>query len=145
MFKIGMVCMKIAGRDAGNLCVVVELEKDGHVLIEGAVRRRKCNVKHLEPTGDDVKVKAAASHAEVMKALGLEPRTTKARKPAERPRKVRKVKPKIAKKPAKEEKPVVKKETPPNVAEPSEKAPPKKEEKPAEKPVKKTVKKKKKA
>ena len=84
MFEIGTVCVKIAGRDAGKQCVVVEELGQGMVLIEGETRRRKCNVMHLEPTGK-ASVKQGADHATVMKALGLSERTSKARKPAAKP------------------------------------------------------------
>lgn len=94
MFKVGTVCVKIAGRDAGQQCVVVDDLGKGLVLIEGAARRRKVNVKHLEPTGKSVQVKKNASHAEVMKALGLEAKEQKKRKAAEKPKAQRRVKPK---------------------------------------------------
>ena len=133
MYTVGTVCIKIAGRDAGNKCVVVEEEKDGYVLIDGAVRRKKCNVKHLEPTGDSVKIKKGASHAEVAKALGIDERKTKPKKAGARPRKVRKAKVKPETKTAKK------------VPKPEEKAPkeePKAEvEKPKEEPAKKPKKK----
>lgn len=45
-----MVCLKTAGRDAGKYCVVLTI-KDNYALIEGYTRRRKCNIKHLEPLG----------------------------------------------------------------------------------------------
>lgn len=97
--KVGTVCVKIAGRDAGQQCIVVEELDNGMVLIEGATRRRKCNVKHLEPVGES-KIKKGATHEAVMKELGLEPRKSKPRKPAARPRK-KNVK-KVKKTPAKE-------------------------------------------
>ena len=49
MFEIGRLCVKIAGRDAGLKCLVVEVIDDNYVLIDGQTRRRKCNIKHLEP------------------------------------------------------------------------------------------------
>ena len=67
--KVGDVCMKIAGRDAGQICAIVSVEKDGYVMIDGATRRRKCNTCHLEPMGKQVKLKSGASHADVVKAL----------------------------------------------------------------------------
>jgi large subunit ribosomal protein L14e len=85
MYEVGTVCVKIAGRDAGKQCVIVEAAKDGIVVIEGETRRRKCNVRHLELLDKEVKVKAGASHAEVMKALGLEAKENKAPKPAAKP------------------------------------------------------------
>jgi len=85
MFEIGTVCVKTAGRDAGKTCVVIEAPKDNLVVVEGETRRRKCNVLHLEPTGKSVDVKAGASHAAVMKELGLKEKEQKSRKPTTKP------------------------------------------------------------
>jgi len=63
--EIGRICVKIAGRDAGNICVVVDNVEKNYVLIDGNVRRRKCNVFHLEPTADIIKIKKGASHKDV--------------------------------------------------------------------------------
>src|SRR5262245_10944604 len=84
MFEVGTVCVKLAGRDAGKKCVVVEEHKDGFVVIEGETRRRKCNIRHLEPVGE-VKVSKGASHDVVMKALGFKPKEAKPRKAAAKP------------------------------------------------------------
>jgi len=95
MFEPGRICIKIAGRDAGRKCVVVEAEKDSMVLVDGETRRRKCNVRHLEPLDQTVSIKAGASHADVItafKKLGVELRDTKAKKAAARPRRVHKQK-----------------------------------------------------
>jgi large subunit ribosomal protein L14e len=85
MFEVGTVCVKLAGRDSGKKCVVIEAPKDGIVVIEGETRRRKCNIRHLYATGESAKVKAGANHAEVMKALGLKEKESKVRKPAAKP------------------------------------------------------------
>jgi len=45
MFEIGRVCVKIAGRDAGKTAIVVDKASGERVLIDGNVRRRKCNIK----------------------------------------------------------------------------------------------------
>jgi len=66
--KAGQLCVKIAGRDAGNECVVVEVLDDNFVLIDGNTRRRKCNVDHLEPIGE-LKIKSKAGHDEVIEAM----------------------------------------------------------------------------
>jgi large subunit ribosomal protein L14e len=70
--KVGEICVKVAGRDAGGVCVVVAVEKDGFVTIDGATRRRKCNPLHLEVLGKTVKIKSGATRAEVIKALNAE-------------------------------------------------------------------------
>ncbi len=111
LFDIGRLCVKIAGRDAGRKCVVLSTEKDGMVLVDGETRRRKCNVRHLEPLGETLKLKADASRADVtaaFKKLGIELRDTKAKKAAARPKRVRKKK--AAKEP--EEKNAAKKPAP---------------------------------
>jgi len=69
MFEIGRVCMKIAGRDAGKSCVVVEKIDEQFVMIDGETRRRKCNVRHLEPRATVVALKKGAAHDVVIAAL----------------------------------------------------------------------------
>jgi hypothetical protein len=74
MITIGTVVLKIAGRDAGRLGVVIDM-KDGRVLIDGEVRRREVAVGHVEPVGQTVEVAKGASTAsvrEALKALGVE-------------------------------------------------------------------------
>ncbi|MBN1157255.1 50S ribosomal protein L14e [Candidatus Woesearchaeota archaeon] len=143
VFEIGRVCVKIAGRDSNRRCVIVDTVDDKIVLIDGDVRRRKCNVIHLEPLDSVIKIKKGASHSEVAKEfkdLGFNVWETKPRKTAERPKKVRKVK----EKPAEEEKPAKKKAEKPKKEEKKEEAEETELEKIAEteeKPKKKTVKK----
>ena len=93
MIEIGRLCVKIAGRDAGNKCVVVDILDDKFVLIDGATRRRKCNILHLEPLNDVVKIAKNASHDEVSKAfkhLGIDAWHSKPKKAAERQKPKRK-------------------------------------------------------
>ena len=69
MFEIGRVCVKIAGREAGKTAVVVDKVSSDMVLIDGNVRRKKCNIKHLEPLKDVLKVKRGASTSDVHKIM----------------------------------------------------------------------------
>ena len=71
MLEVGKVCMKIAGRDAGKLGVVIDILDNTYVVLDGEVRRRKCNIYHLEPLERKVDIKKNASHADVLKALGI--------------------------------------------------------------------------
>jgi large subunit ribosomal protein L14e len=99
IFEVGRMCMKLAGRDAGKRCVVVKKIDDTFVMIDGATRRRKVNIKHLEPLAQMIEV-ADGSHEKVVAAfkdLGVELKATKARKAAARPRKQKKAKVKVAK------------------------------------------------
>ncbi len=113
MFEVGRLCLKIAGRDAGKKCVVVDILEKNFVLIDGETRRRKCNISHLEPLKEVIKLAEKASHDEVKKALetlGFQVRDSKPKKATQKP----KVKPRRVKKPQeKTEKPkTVKKEKP---------------------------------
>src|SRR5437867_3885115 len=52
MLEPGRICIKTAGREKGFYCVVAEKLDDNFVIISGpksltGVRRRKCNVSHL--------------------------------------------------------------------------------------------------
>lgn len=63
---VGTLCMKIAGRDAGNVCTIISLN-DGRALIDGGVRRKECNLSHLHPLGKSIEIKNGASHEDVVK------------------------------------------------------------------------------
>lgn len=117
LFKVGRMCLKLAGRDAGRKCVVVEKIDNVFVVVDGSTRRKKVNVKHLEPLPEVIEIKDKASHEEVKSAfgkLGLPVWNKKSKKPVERPKKqkIKKVKPvkeKII--PAKEKKPAEEKKS----------------------------------
>ncbi len=69
-----MVCVKLAGRDAGRKCVILKEITPGRVLIDGETRRRECNVNHLYPLQQILSVAENASHDEVVsafKSLGI--------------------------------------------------------------------------
>lgn len=69
MVNVGQICMKIAGRDAGKLAVVVDVIDNNYVLIDGETRRRKCNVRHLEFLGKEIDVKKSSTSDNIKKAL----------------------------------------------------------------------------
>lgn len=110
MINIGRICVKIAGRDAGKRCLIVDILDNNRVLIDGETRRRPCNMLHLEPLEETVKIKKGASHEEVVQALKefkFNIQTTTPKKAKEKPKKIRKAKSpeeKAAQKKAKEEK-----------------------------------------
>jgi large subunit ribosomal protein L14e len=104
MFNVGRMCVKIAGRDAGKQCVIVQKIDDKTVLIDGETRRRNCNVCHLEPLDKTITISSGATHAQVKTAfaeLGLVVLDTKPKKAGVKPvsQKAKKAVP------AKEEKP----------------------------------------
>ncbi len=66
---IGRVCVKLTGREAGKYCVIVNQLDDNFVLIDGNIRRRKCNIDHLEFTDKILNLKKDASTSEVLDAM----------------------------------------------------------------------------
>ena len=67
--EIGRVCRKIAGRDGGSIAVVIDNIDDNYVMVDGYVRRKRCNVKHLDPTELVIKISKNASTDEIRKAI----------------------------------------------------------------------------
>ena len=87
LFEVGRLCVKLAGRDAGLKCVVVEEIDSVYVLVDGETRRKKVNIRHLEPLDQVVEIKAGASHDAVKTALkkaGIETRETTPKQAAAR-------------------------------------------------------------
>ncbi|MDD6285216.1 MULTISPECIES: 50S ribosomal protein L14e [Methanosphaera] len=53
----GRVCVKIAGRETGKKCVIVDVIDENFVEIVGnEVKNKRCNIKHLEPVDETVEV-----------------------------------------------------------------------------------------
>ncbi len=74
VFDVGRICVKIAGREAGRKCVIVDIIDQNFVLITGpksltGVKRRRVNIRHLEPTEYKIDIPKGASDEEVLKAL----------------------------------------------------------------------------
>ncbi len=102
LFNVGRLCLKVAGRDAGKHCVVVQEIDDRFVVVDGGTRRRKVNVRHLEPLADTLALASQADHAVVEKLFkerGLAVWNKKAKSAGERPRQKRKAHAKAAAKP----------------------------------------------
>ncbi len=100
VFSVGRLCVKIAGRDAGRKCVVVKSLDNNFVLIDGNVRRKKVNIKHLEAISQTIELSEGASHDDVAKSfekLGLSVWKTKPKQAKAKPKKQKKVKDKSPK------------------------------------------------
>ncbi|MEM2606408.1 MAG: 50S ribosomal protein L14e [Ignisphaera sp.] len=72
--EIGRICVKIAGRESGRKCVIVEIIDENYVDITGpktltGVKRRRCNINHIEVLDKKIDIKKGASDEEIMKAL----------------------------------------------------------------------------
>ena len=72
MLELGRLCVKTAGRDAANYCVIVEVLDEKYVLIDGNVRRKKVNIAHIEPLNKKLDVKKGADTKTVLEALRKE-------------------------------------------------------------------------
>ncbi len=75
MIEVGRVVVKIAGRDAGRVGVIIDVYDNNYVLVEGDLRRRKVNVNHLELLNKKVSVEAQADKETVvsqLKSLGFD-------------------------------------------------------------------------
>ncbi|MEM2142368.1 MAG: 50S ribosomal protein L14e, partial [Candidatus Thorarchaeota archaeon] len=74
VFEVGRVCVKTMGRETGSYCVIVDRADDNFVTITGpkplsSVRRRRCNIKHLEPLDIVISISSGADDDSVMKAV----------------------------------------------------------------------------
>ena len=72
--EVGRICVKIAGREAGRKCVIVDIIDENFVLITGpksltGVKRRRVNIKHIEPLEYTIDIPKGASDEEVLKAI----------------------------------------------------------------------------
>ena len=70
MLEPGRIVLKIAGREAGKYAVIVENINDNFVLITGPktitrVKRRKCNIDHIEPTEHKFELSSGADDASI--------------------------------------------------------------------------------
>jgi len=72
--EVGRICIKVAGREAGRRCVIVDIIDKNFVLVTGpksitGVKRRRANIKHLKPTEKRINIRRRATDEEVIKAL----------------------------------------------------------------------------
>ncbi len=70
---VGTVCMKVAGRESGAICCVIKPMGKTFVMITGpklvtGIKRRKCNIEHLEPTDIKLDIKEDAADEEIIDA-----------------------------------------------------------------------------
>lgn len=55
--EVGRVCVKTAGREAGEKCVIIEVIDENFVEVVGtSVKNRRCNINHLEPLEQTLEV-----------------------------------------------------------------------------------------
>ena len=72
--EVGRICLKLAGREAGKKCVIIEVVDKGFVLITGpkkvtGVKRRRASINHIAPLKDKIVIKRNSSDDEVTQIL----------------------------------------------------------------------------
>ncbi len=72
--EVGRICVKLYGREAGRKCVILDVIDKNFVLVTGprkvsGIKRRRTNIKHLEPTDESIDVKKGASDEDVIKIV----------------------------------------------------------------------------
>lgn len=72
--EVGRVCVKVAGRESGRKCVIVDVMDKSFVLVTGprkvtGVKRRRVNINHVAPTEETIQIKRGASDEEVTQML----------------------------------------------------------------------------
>ena len=70
VMEIGRVCVKIAGHEAGKKCVIVDMVDRTYVLVAGPeIKRKRCNIAHLEPLPQKLDIAKGASDEEIKRAF----------------------------------------------------------------------------
>ena len=74
--EIGRICVKTAGREAGKKCIIVDVIDKNFVLITGPklinkVKRRRANIKQLEPTDEKIEIDKGADDKEIEKQIDV--------------------------------------------------------------------------
>ena len=72
--EVGRICLKLAGRESGKKCIIIEVIDKGFVLITGpkkitGVKRRRACINHIAPLKDKIGINRGSSDDEVTKAL----------------------------------------------------------------------------
>jgi large subunit ribosomal protein L14e len=72
--EVGRICVKLAGRETGLRCVIVDVMDKSFVLVTGpkkvtGVKRRRVNINHVKPLEDKLDIKRGASDEEVAQTL----------------------------------------------------------------------------
>ena len=72
--QVGRICVKTQGRETGKKCVIVDVIDESFVLVTGpkavsGVKRRRANVKHLQPLEELLQISKGASEEEIVNLL----------------------------------------------------------------------------
>ncbi len=84
--EVGRICTKIAGRQMGKKCIIIDVMDKSFVLITGpkaitGVKRKRANLNHIMPLDDKIEVKRGASDEEVTQTLTAAGKLEEMKKP----------------------------------------------------------------
>jgi len=85
--EVGRICVKTAGRQVGQKCVIVDVMDKSFVLITGpkpvtGVKRKRANINHIMPLDDKLDLKRGASDEEVTQTLTAAGKIDEMKQPA---------------------------------------------------------------
>jgi len=72
--EVGRICLKLAGRESGKKCIIVEVIDKGFVIITGpkkltGVKRRRASINHIAPLKEKIAISRGSSDDLVTQAL----------------------------------------------------------------------------
>ena len=81
---VGRICIKKMGREARRKCVIVDIVDKSFVVVTGpkilsGIKRRRVNIRHIEPMNDKLQIARRASDEDVLAALETEGKTEEMR------------------------------------------------------------------
>ena len=84
--EVGRICLKLAGRESGKKCVIIEIIDKGFVVITGpkkitGVKRRRASINHIAPLKEKIPINRGSSDEEVIKALETSGKSEEMNKP----------------------------------------------------------------
>jgi large subunit ribosomal protein L14e len=74
VIEVGRICIKTYGRELGKKCVIADIIDRSFVLITGpkeltGIRRRRTNIKHIQPTPEKIEINKGADDKAVLEAI----------------------------------------------------------------------------
>ena len=84
VLDVGRICIKKMGREACGKCVIVDIVDKSFVVVTGpkilsGIKRRRVNIRHIEPMNCKLQIARRASDEDVLVALETEGKTEEMR------------------------------------------------------------------
>lgn len=84
--EVGRICLKLAGRESGKKCIIIEVIDKGFVIVTGpkkitGVKRRRASINHIAPLKEKIAINRGSSDEEVIQALETSSKLEEMNKP----------------------------------------------------------------